>query len=214
VKRANLRWLALAAKRFAAWMFEELKHVFVEPKPNLPEDEIPIDKSGRPDMSFYTEPLQHYIDLYGSFLDSSGTSREQQRSAWKQRVHATWGLLAKGQEALPFLLTLVQNANPAAREDASFLLGELKSDSAISEHLLAHLGNEKDLVVLSAMIDALGKLRYRPAIPALAHMILAPEIDLDTRWNAADSLGAIAGQDFSGPDKLQKAESWIAANKG
>jgi len=175
------------------------------------EDRIPVDKRGRPDLSHYSEPLEHYVELYNLFLntDWKNATRRQQTLAWKQRVHGTWGLLAKGPEALPFLLKLVRHPNPDAREDASHLLGELRSRTDHQEQLLALLQEEEDLVVKSSLIEALGKLRYRPAIPALAAIILNQEIDVDTRWNAADSLGLIVGELFAAPDKLQRAAAWI-----
>jgi hypothetical protein len=203
------------AKWFVNCILEDIKAIWLDPKPDLPEDRIPADERGKRDLSFYTEPLQHYIDLYNSFINANwkGSTSDEQRLAWKQRVHGTWGLLAKGQEALPFLLTLVRHANPDAREDASYLLGELKLEAGISEQLLHCLQNETDLVAKSSMIEALGKVRYRPAIPALALLILDKGVDVDTRWNAADSLGRIVGQDFSGPEKLLKAEAWLAGHR-
>jgi hypothetical protein len=215
---------------FVSFMFEDIIEPWRDPKPLLPEDRIPRDKMGKPDLSFYTDPLQHYIDLYNSFLNTQwrGLKHGQRALAWKQRVHGTWGLSVKGEEALPFLLTLIRHPNPDAREDGYFLLGELKSNAGISEQLFVCLQNEKDLVAKSAVIDALGKCRYRPAIPALANLILDKEVDIDTRWNAADSLGSIlgddfagddfagddfAGENFAGRDKLEKAEAWLAAHE-
>ena len=208
-----LRRAVRAVSWFFSWLFEDLKQLYFPPKPpSLPEDSIPVDKRGVCDLSFYTEPLEHYIELYNSFLATrwKGSSLEQRGLAWKQRVHGTNGLLVRGREALPFLLTLIRHSNPDAREDAYFLLGELRSDPAISKELLECLQNEKDLVARSAVIAALGKCRYRPAIPALRSIILGPDVDADTRWDAADSLGSIVGQDFSGPDKLAKAQAWLA----
>jgi len=211
----TIRGALLGAKRLAVSIWVDvIQIIFVHSKPRLPEDRIPVDRKGRPDLSYYSEPLQHYIDLYNSFLQTRrrGASREEQNLVWKQRVHGTWGLLAKGQEALPYLLTLIRQPNPDAREDGSYLLGRLNLEAGVSEQLLACLQKEQDLVAKSAMIEALGRLRYRPAIRALAWLVLNEEIDIDTRWNAADSIARIVRQDFSGPDKLQKAEAWLAAH--
>jgi HEAT repeats len=201
-------------KRFVAGLIEDLREIFGYRKVQLREERIPRDSKGQPDLSFYSEPLRHYIDLYNSFLNTrwEGSTKEQQNLAWKQRVHGEWGLLAKGGEALPFLLALIRHPNPDAREDASYLLGELKKDAHISEQLLACLQSENDLVVKSAILESLGKLRYRPAIPAITSLILSKDTDVDTRWNAADSLGRIVGEDFSGAGKLEKAEAWLAAH--
>lgn len=208
-----LRWVYLLFKRFFLWLFEDIIEIWSQPKPLLPEDKIPRHQ-GKPDLSYYTEPLQHYIDLYNSFLNASAKrlNRHEQALAWKQRVHGTWGLLAKGQESLPYLLTLVGHSNPDAREDATFLLGQLNSNPEVAQQLLISLQGEPDLVVKSSIIGALGKLRYQPAVPALASLILDHGVDVDTKWNAADSLGLIVRQDFSGRDKLQKAAAWLRAH--
>jgi len=211
-----LRAIGHGAARFLGFMFQDVKRLFVyTSRPRLPEDSIPVDKNGKPDLSFYTEPVTYYIDLYKAHLAAyrKGSTAEQQRLAWRQRVHGTLGLLAKGQEGLPFILTLVGHPDSDAREDGYYLLAELKSDAATGERLLECLQSETDRVALSSLIGALGKCRYRPAIPALRSLILDTRTDVDTRWNAADSLGSIVGHDFSGPDKLAKAEAWLARVK-
>ena len=207
-----LRKVAAAVGRFISFLFEDIWPPLVDTSPRLAEDTIPIDKKGKPDLSFYTEPVTHYIDLYNASL-AAGSTREQQALGWKQRVHGTWGLSVKGQEALPFILTLIRHPNPDAREDGYFLLAELKGDSDTGERLVECLQSESDLVARSSLISALGKCRYRPAIPALRTLILDSETDVDTRWDAADSLGSIVGVDFCGPDKLAKAEAWLASHE-
>ena len=208
-----VRKVAGAIGWFLDFLSEDIKRLLgVDTTRRVAEDRIPIDKNGKPDLSFYTEPVTHYIDLYNASL-AGGSTREQQELAWKERVHGTWGLSAKGQQALPYILTLIRHANPDAREDGYFLLGELKSDDATSEQLLECLQGETDLVARSSLIAALGKCRYRPAIAALRSLILDADVDVDTRWDAADSLGSILGVDFSGPDKLERAEAWLASQE-
>jgi hypothetical protein len=207
--------VAAAIGRFFSFLFEDIMPPVVDTGPRLPEDRIPVDKKGKRDLSFYTEPVTHYIDLYNASLAvrQKGWAREQDALAWKQRVHGIWGLSAKGQEALPYILTMIRHPNPDAREDGYFLLAELKGDAATGEQLLECLQSETDLVALSSLISALGKCRYRPAIPALRSLILDTDVDVDTRWDAADSVGTIVGVDFSGPDKLEKAEAWFASQE-
>jgi hypothetical protein len=207
---ASRRWF----QRVTDFFVDDFRKMLASP-PGLPEDRIPTDKNGKPDLSYYTQPLEHYVGMYNASFNvhSKESSRGQHDLAWRQRVHATWGLLAKGPEALPFLLTLIRHQNPDARETGVYLLGELRSDDTIGGRLRDCLKNEDDLVVKSAVIEALGKLRYRPAIPAIASIVLNTNLDIDTRWNATDSLARIVGQDFSGPDRLQKAERWLAARE-
>jgi len=40
---------------FLNFLFEDIKRPFVDPA-RLPEDRIPIDKTGKPDLSGYDEP--------------------------------------------------------------------------------------------------------------------------------------------------------------
>ena len=144
-------------------------------------------------------------------LAQSELTPENARLLFRKRVHGTYGLMVKGSDAIPYLLKLLQNSNPDAREDASFLLGELEKRDDIAELLVEHMKEEADVVARSAMIDALGKLRYEPAIPALAHVILSETIDDDTRSDAADSLAKIVGEGFSSPgDRIGAATKWLA----
>lgn len=190
------------------------------PKYRLEEDDIPMDKSssvrGKPDLSYYTKPLRHYIDLYNASLQKipkQDLTTDRVNLAWRQRVYGTWGLSVKGAEAVPYLLSLVSHENPDAREDAASLLGELRDNEEVADVLLAQLLNEKDLVAQSALIDALGKLRYTPAIPALAASILDATSDPDIRLDAVESLGRIVKQDFSqAQDRLAEAASWLSAH--
>lgn len=194
--------------------FAKMRQVFLpKRKFRLEEDNIPIDARGKPNLSRYTKPLDHYISLYEASLTripEAEFSEEQANLAFRQRVHATWGLRAKGAEAIPFLLTLVGRKNSNAREDASFLLGELKRTDGNADALLTHLNSEKDLVAQSAIIQALGKLGYQPAVQAMARLILSDKIDRDIRLDAADSLGQIVKiAFFESDDPLAAAISWL-----
>jgi hypothetical protein len=194
--------------------FAKMGQVFLpKRKFRLEEDNIPIDARGKPDLSRYTKPLAHYISLYEASMTripEAELSEARANLAFRQRVHATWGLRAKGAEAIPFLLTLVCRKNSDSREDASFLLGEMERTDGIADVLLAQLNNEKDLVAQSAMIQALGKLRYQPAVQAMARLILSHDVDHDIRLDAADSLGRIVKILFSeSDDSLAAAISWL-----
>jgi HEAT repeat protein len=108
------------------------------------------------------------------------------------------------------LLTLVGRKNSNAREDASFLLGELKRTDGNADALLTHLNSEKDFVAQSAIIQALGKLGHPPTVQAMARLILSDKIDRDIRLDSADSLGRIVKIAFSeSDDPLAAAISWL-----
>lgn len=161
----------------------------------------------------YRKPLNYYVNLYEASLariPEAVVSREQASFIFQQRVEATWGLLAKGAEAVPYLLSLINSKSPDAREDASFLLGEIKKTNGIADILLGQLNNETDAVARSIMISALGKLRYEPATPALARLIFREDLDRDTKLDAVGSLDLILKRRFSeSKDPVQTAASWL-----
>ena len=196
---------------FRSLLFSEPKHKY-----SLEEDSFPKDKRGKPDLSFYKKPLTHYIRMYeASMAEIPKEELLQDRAnlAWRQRVYAVWGFTAKGTEAIPYLLTLVKHKNPDAREDSAFLLGELKRSEGIADTLTEQLEKETDLVAKTSFILALGSLRYKPAIPALAKLIFDGRTDPDHRIDAVDSLDRIAKTSFSkSSDPVGAATEWLMAN--
>jgi hypothetical protein len=54
---------------FLDFLSEDIKRfLWADTTPRLAEDRIPVDKNGKRDLSFYTEPVTHYIDLYNASL--------------------------------------------------------------------------------------------------------------------------------------------------
>ena len=151
---------------------EKLRTLFAkrssrEGKYNIQEDSIPVGKNGKPDLSFYDQPLQHYIELYEGSMNRNAPPSYR----FKCRVHASWGLSVKGAEAIPFLLKLLSSGDSDCREDAAFLLGELAEDERTCKLLLSSFDLETDLVAKGSIVEALGKLRCKEAIPKLAALI-------------------------------------------
>ena len=71
---------------------------------------------------------------------------------------------------------------------------------------------ETDEEARDSLIQALGGLRNRAAIPALAALIEDEDADGDTRWTAVESLGRIVRRRFlDKPDPVAAARDWIAA---
>ena len=181
----------------------------------LKEDRYPTDKRGKPDVSYYTDPLAYYIQMYEQFLDTieerkTGAGYEVELS-FKRRVHALWGLIAKGAEAAPYALSLLQRSEPEAREDGPTILAELGQDDGVVDALLASLKSETDQTAIDAMIITLGELKNRKAIPALAGVIRDEAQDRDTRWTAAESLGRIVRRRFADTgNPLEAALAWLA----
>jgi hypothetical protein len=57
------------------------------------EDRIPIDPSGRPDLSYYTQSAEYYAAMHARAIAPGGIFAEP--------THGSWGLIAKGNEAIP-----------------------------------------------------------------------------------------------------------------
>jgi hypothetical protein len=93
-------------------------------------------------------------------------------------------------------LAFVNCSYPEACEDACFLLGACKRPDGRGDVLLTHLREGCDLVAESAMIQALGKLRYRPALSAIAQRILRDDVDQGIRLNAVESLRQVVKISF------------------
>jgi HEAT repeat protein len=179
----------------------------------LKEDRYLLDARGRPDLKRYVDPLEYYVRMYMQHLDSQSASARRPKDAvleYRRRVHATWGLIAKGAAAVPFALELLGRREPDAREDGAAILGELGRDEAIVDLLRARVGTEQDLTARDALIGALGELKSRRGIPALAAVIRNPEIDGDTRHTAVESLGRIVRKRFlKEADPIQSAIDWL-----
>jgi hypothetical protein len=224
-------------------LLEFLSHLFVsvhESIPRVPDgreaieremDEIPVDASGKPDLCYFTKPLEHYIQVYeGAWKDheSAGklrwsgepddpnlaTIKKLVDIKFRKRVHATWGLIAKGSDAIPYALTMLNSAISDIREDGAGILGAVGREEGVVEALLQSLDTETDVTARDSVILALGELRNRKAIPLLAKFIRNPETDGDTQWGAMLSLGRIVRKRFEKkPDPLAAALEWLTKHR-
>ena len=179
----------------------------------LKEDKYPVDKHGKPNLAYYRDSLDYYIQMYERCLDTlegrkTGVGYETEL-AFKRRVHAQWGLIAKGAEAAPYALSLLQRPEPEAREDGASILAELGKDDGVVNALLESLKSEKDTTATDSIILTLGRLKSRKAIPALANVI-QDAADHDTRWTAVESLGTIVRRRFlDAEDPIAAAITWL-----
>jgi hypothetical protein len=85
----------------------------------------PVDRTGRPDLRYYTAPLAHYVGMYEDYLTGlrgAGTPQCAGRRLFELRVHAMWGLIAKGTAAVDYALRLLQHDEADAREDGAAIL--------------------------------------------------------------------------------------------
>ena len=166
----------------------------------LKEDSIPVDELGRPELAHYTDSVEYYAELYEKFL--AFLRREwpwvtQETSLpFSSRVHATWGLIAKGGAAVPYALKLLRHSEPDARADGAMILGAVGKDESVVVEILARLAVESDTVARDSLISTLGAMRSRRAIPVLAAIIRDETDDGDTRFTAVESLGRVVGRRF------------------
>jgi hypothetical protein len=170
------------------------------------EDRIPIDPSGRPDLSYYTQSAAYYAAMHARAIAPGGTFAE--------RTHGCWGLIARQEEAIPHALAMLASAKPDAREDGAAILAEIGKGKGVVQSLLAALAAEKDVQARDSLIQALGGLRNRAAISELAALIEDEDVDGDTRWTAVEGLGQIVRRRFlDKPDPVAAAKDWIAAER-
>jgi len=181
----------------------------------LREDNIPTDDSGQPHLSYYTDSAKYYAELYGKFIASlhGGWPWDSYESnlPWSSRIHAIWGLIAKGSAAVPFALKMLQSPEPEAREDGASILSQLGQNESIVTAVLCALAAEEDTTARDSLILTLGEMRSRQAIPALSAIIRDESADGDTRWTAVESLGKIVRRRFLKQDRpIEAASKWLS----
>jgi hypothetical protein len=179
----------------------------------LKEDNYPVDGRGRPDLGYYTDSLDYYIQMYeqhlGTLQGKKGAGYEIDLS-FRRRVYATWGLIAYGVAAAPYALSLLRRSVPEAREDGAAILAELGRDEGVVDKLIESLKTETDTTAKDTLIYAVGRLKSKKAIPMLATVIRDEAADGDTRWTAVESLGLIVRKRFlKQGNPIHAAMAWL-----
>jgi HEAT repeat protein len=129
---------------------------------------------------------------------------------WKLRVQAEHGLIRCGNESVPFAVEMLHSRDPDIREDGAGVLAALGKVDGVIDALVGALEAEAEDQPRDAMIEALGRLKNRRAIPYLAQVIRNPDTDGDTRWTAVEALGRIVRHRFDRqPDALEAAGGWL-----
>jgi hypothetical protein len=180
---------------------------------SLREASYPVDARGRPDVRSYTDSLEYYIQMYeqhvGTLQGKTGAGYEIDL-AFSRRVHATWGLIAKGAAAAPYALSLLGRSVHEAREDGAAILAELGRDEAVVDKLIESLNLETDTSARDSIILALGRLKNKKAVPSLAAIIRDAAADGDTQWTAVESLGLIVRKRFLKQENpVDAAKAWL-----
>lgn len=164
------------------------------------------------DVSGYTKSASEYyeLSLESCRLADQGVGRE----SFSKRVEAAWGLIARGAEAVPFALKMLESGDPDLREDGASVLAQVGRDERVIAELLQALATERDNQVRDGLVLALGALRNKNAVPALAAIVEDAQADGDTRWTAVESLGKIVRKRFlKQPEALAAALDWIAKER-
>ena len=183
----------------------------------LKEDNISTDKRGRPDLSQYKDSPEYYVNLYEQYLDSLRTRSpnvQEAQLAYRQRVHAIWGLIANGAKSIPFASQMIKSSNAESREDGAAILAEIGNIPEALQIVLEALTLETDVSARDSLILALGAMKNRSAIPTLAKFIRDENTDEDTRWTAVESLGRIVHRQFlRQKEPIQVAIAWLDKHK-
>jgi hypothetical protein len=187
--------------------------------------EIPHEFKSGPDLSYYSESAQYYYNL---IVDSAPHLKDKPRAATHAEremasvannriVHASWGLITRGAEAIPFAVKLIRSTDRDCREAAADVFCGLSDPKRLPEivaQITSALRTENDRLVLDSLLTALGNLKSREAIPAIARFVLNQSEDSDTRHTAATSLGQIIKKRFDkhGTNTIQMACDWLVSN--
>ena len=176
----------------------------------MKENAYPVDERGKPDLGYYVDPASYYADMHAQAMKDARNKEVDSRLTFGRRVHACWGLIAKGVEGIPFALDMLRSGNSDAREDAAGILAEAGRDDGLVAQLLEALRAETDIQARDSIILALGALRNRAAVPDLAAIIVDESQDGDTRWTAVEALGKVVRRRFlAQPYPLGAALEWI-----
>jgi hypothetical protein len=195
--------------RFFTWLFS------LTPRHALKEDAYPVDGQGRPDLSYYKDSPEYYFGLiqqYIGTLEGKQGAGYEPELAFRRCVHGQWGLIARGDAAVPYAMRLLEHPVAEAKESGAGVLASLREQPGVVDALLKSLDDAGSDEARDTMIGALGALRAKDAIPALARMLRDERTNPDTRWNVAEALGAIARRPFHREsDPVAAALEWLSS---
>lgn len=185
----------------------------------------PMTPERIPDPKFMTKPAAYYAEMHRTAVAlydrTPAPAKGDALLIYACQVHAQWGLIYSGEKAVPYALEMLKSSVPEAREDGAAILGAVgKCDSAVDALLgafqaeLARTNGARPGVVplepLGSLVIALGRMKNRKVIPALASILQNPEADGDTRWITMESLGKLVRVNFGKkPEPLVGALEWL-----
>ena len=171
-----------------------------------------------PDYAQFTQPAakyyQQYLEALAAWKGVRRGDRKASRDLWTRQVMASWGLLTRGRESLPFALQLIHSDDTDAREQGASLLGSLGKAPSVTDELVKMLESETDDVARDSAIIALGEMRSKRALPTLEKILRDTTADGDTRWTAGESVGRVVRRRFgkSGGSVTDEAIAWLDAH--
>ena len=212
-------WFNNWTRSVSRWIIRRLTRKQPEPELEAPvlgkyreEVNTPLTEQRTPERRFFTKPAAYYAQMHHDAISLYDNSPAKGDAAliYACQVHADWGLIYSGAAAVPFALEMLKSSVPEAREAGAGILAAVGKDDAVIETILASLADETDDVARDSFILALGQLRSRKAIPALAAIIKDATADGDTRHTAVESLGRIVRRRFlNETDPVAAAMKWL-----
>lgn len=216
-----LRWNFRAAERRRRRLLRRFpNHIDL-----IDSRQIPHEYSTGPDLSYYTESAEFYhnliVDSAPHLKDKQPFATEADRQmaavASNRIVEATCGLVARGDEAIPYAVKLVRSADCDEREAAASVFCGLRNPARITEIVAAvanALETESNRLVVDSLLVALGQLRSREAIPAIVPFVMNRSDEPDTQFFAAVSLGMIVKRQFhkQGANAVDGARAWLVSH--
>ena len=226
--------------KFSRWLTRKILSRFEKPKvegqPEGPPADAPVlgryweeafgkplNETRIPEKGDFNQPVEYYAKMYNaavSLYDNS-PSKGDGSLLYGCQVHAEWGMIYAGAAAVPYALEMLKSPVPEARESGASILATVGREESVIDALLAafeeeYEGNaagdaEKENVqALDSMIEALGKMKNRKAIPALAKVVRNSAMDNDSRWLAMQNLGRLVRRRFDkGTDPMDAAIQWL-----
>jgi hypothetical protein len=160
----------------------------------LEEESYPRGRLGRPDLSHFTKPLEHYTRHIDDYLMSLGPTGPRdapaQSLAYRKGVIGQWGVIARAPaQALPYVLQLLRKPVAEGRRAAAGILDDWATDATFVPQLLSAADSEQDIETLSVLVGTVGRLRARAALPLLASLLRSPDrVDGDLGWSVIDAI--------------------------
>lgn len=132
---------------------------------------------------------------------------------WRLRTAYSQALAEVGEPAIEPLLRALGSENPQTRAHAAKALGRIGTPRAFNT-IVELLAEEREDTIRMSLIEALGGLRDKRAMPILLPYLKAPE-QVNRGWiirMAANALGRIGTQEVVGPlsEVLASDPDWFA----